>query len=59
MRKAVDAFAGERGDDGHQILILGNLSQIVGHAYRVHRGTQDGIVYGVFNLLSKHIDPEV
>ena len=56
MGEAVDALIGVGGDHGHQILILRQLRQIIGHADGVQGGAQDGILGGVFDLLAEHID---
>ena len=59
--EAVDPLAGEVGDGGHQVHILGVGAggQIIGHADGVDGGTEDGIIHGVFNLLAEHVDTHV
>ena len=54
--EAVDALAGLGGDGGHQLLVLGHLGQVVGHAHGVEGGAEDGVVHRVFHLLAEHID---
>ena len=54
--EAVDAPAGLGGDGGHQLLVLGHLGQVVGHAHGVEGGAEDGVVHRVFHLLAEHID---
>ena len=39
MGKAIDHLSGLRRHNGHQILVLGIQSQIIGHTNRIQRGT--------------------
>jgi len=52
----VDALTGLGGDDGHQILVLGHLGQIIGHAYAVEGRAEDWVVHRVLHLLAEHVD---
>ena len=57
--EAVDPLAGVGGDGGHQILVLGHLGQIIGHAHAVEGGAENGVVHGTLHLLAEHIDLHV
>ena len=57
--EAVDGVAGEAGLHGHQVRILGILSQSVGHGHAVDGGTDHGVIHPVVDLLAEHVYPGV
>ena len=56
VHEAVDGFAGQVGGGGHQVRVVGALGQVIGHLHGVHGGSQNGVVHGVLDLLTKHIN---
>ena len=57
--EAVDGVTGEAGLHGHQLSVLGVLSQSVGHGHAVDGGADHGVIHPVLDLLAEHIDAGV
>ena len=57
--EAVDLLAGDVRSSGHQVLVLGVLSQLVGSSEGVERGTDYRVIDRIFDLLAEHPEVEV
>ena len=57
--EAVDGVAGQAGLHGHQVRVLGVLSQGIGHGDAVDGGTDHGVIHPVLDLLAEHVHPGV
>ena len=57
--EAVDGVARQAGLHGHQVRVLGILSQGVGHCHAVDGRTDHGVVHPVVDLLAEHVHPGV
>ena len=57
--EAVDGVAGEAGLHGHQVRVLGILSQSVGHGHAINGGTDHRVIHPVVDLLAEHVDTGV
>ena len=59
MTEAVDLVPGDRRGSGHQILVLGVLREVVGHADRIQRRAQNRVIYRVLNFLAEHVNLQI
>ena len=59
MGEAVDLLAGEMAGGQHEILVLGLLSQPVGHGQTIEAGPDDGMVGVIVDPIPEEVDLEV